>query len=353
MVVSRSPDDETQSATVPNVAQISRWRSLLFFVLLAAFLSQPSIGYAHKMRPSHLELTPLDDGRVEVIFKVAYAKGSPMPLEARLPKHCEPVSEPVAADMPAARRLQWEVDCGEIGLAGATIGVDGLPRTGTDVVVTTPDATLVLRPESPRKTLPADGASASEYFPIGVEHIIFGPDHLLFVLGLVLLVGWRGRKLIETITSFTLGHSITLALATLGVASAPRRAVEAIIALSILVLAWELATEEESDDADTSWAKRAPWIFALVCGFLHGFGFAGALTEIGLPSDQVAPALLLFNLGVEAGQLGFVAAVFGIGWIAELGAPNLGERLRPLVVYALGGISSFWVISRTISIFVG
>lgn len=194
--------------------------------------------------------------------------------------------------------------------------------------------TVVLDARRPRLFVP-DAHTDHSFVPLGVEHILLGPDHLLFVFGFVLLVGFR-RRLVWAITGFTVGHSLTLAGAALGVVSLPGPPVEAVIAASILLLAVELAKPREE-----SWARRWPWAVAGGFGLLHGFGFAGALGELGLPATGRLSALLQFNVGVELGQLAFVA----VAWVVWRLAPPV-ERLRPVAVYGLGTVAAFWLIER-------
>jgi len=152
------------------------------------------------------------------------------------------------------------------------------------------------------------------------------------------------RRLLWTITAFTLAHSITMVGATLGFVSMPQKPVEAIIALSILFLAMEIVHEKQGKIGLTS---RFPWLIAFIFGLLHGFGFAGALAEIGLPQQAITLALIFFNIGVELGQLMFVAVVVLVGWILQhLKYPNLLEKAETVVVYVIGGLSAFWVIER-------
>ncbi len=309
-------------------------KRLTFLLLLL-----PTAAVAHELRPSYLELVPGEGGRVDVVWRTAVASGAPMPLEVVLPSRCKPVAPPVATLTPSARVSRWTADCGAEGLAGGTVRVEGLDRSGTDVLVRVGGATLVLSADVPEAMLPVpgEGPGASAYLPLGVEHILLGADHLLFVLGLLLLVGQRWRLLLWTVTAFTLAHSVTLVIAALGWMDFPTRAVEAVIALSILLLAVELSRPA---GAVPSLAARWPWVFALVCGLLHGLGFAGALSEIGLPAGDVAVALVLFNVGVELGQLGFVA------FAALLLRGSERSPARRFVVYAMGGVSAWWLIDR-------
>jgi hydrogenase/urease accessory protein HupE len=189
---------------------------------------------------------------------------------------------------------------------------------------------------------------AGTYFALGVEHILTGVDHLLFVLGLMLIVK-SGARLLKTVTAFTVAHSITLALATLGIVHVPQAPVEAVIALSIVFVANETAQRQRRDTGDATspgFTARRPWLVAFVFGLLHGFGFAGALAEVGLPQVDIPLALLTFNVGVEAGQLSFIAAVLVVMAIAR----RIGWRgphwLAPLPSYAIGTLAMFWVIRR-------
>ena len=185
---------------------------------------------------------------------------------------------------------------------------------------------------------------AGAYLMHGVEHILFGFDHLLFVLALILIVR-SGRVLLWTITAFTLAHSITLSLATLGVVQVPAPPVEAAIALSIVLLACEIIRLRRGQ---TSLTARWPWLVAFAFGLLHGLGFAGALTEIGLPQGDIPLALFAFNVGVEIGQLIFVAAVLGVlACVKRIDFPPVVERhALSIATYGIGTMAAFWFIER-------
>ena len=195
----------------------------------------------------------------------------------------------------------------------------------------------------PRAAGPAGVAAL--YGRLGVEHILSGFDHLLFVFGLVLLVAGR-RRLVATVTAFTAGHSVTLALASLGVVHVPPAPTEAAIALSIYVLAIELTRSRGSRQKGPTWLRRSPWSMAALFGLLHGLGFAGALSEVGLPEGEIPAALLAFNVGIEIGQLAFVALVVAAGWALA----RLPRRLpAPLVrspAYVIGSLAAFWFFER-------
>jgi hydrogenase/urease accessory protein HupE len=204
----------------------------------------------------------------------------------------------------------------------------------------------MLRPDAPSFVFTKEtvGPAAGGYFVLGVEHILFGIDHLLFVLALVLIVRGVGL-LVKTITAFTIAHSITLALAALGVVNVPSAPVEAVIALSIVFVASEILRSRRGEIGLT---ERAPWLVAGAFGLLHGFGFAGALSEVGLPANDIPSALLFFNVGVEAGQMAFVGAALAV--IALLRRIPLPQRAPNLAPYAIGTVAMFWVIERTTAI---
>jgi hydrogenase/urease accessory protein HupE len=245
------------------------------------------------------------------------------------------------------------VDCGGRSLAGARIGVDGLAARGTDALVRLhlADGRLVqgvVRGGEPFLTVPERPGPAEvfgAYVGLGFEHILGGLDHLAFVLGLVLLV--RGRRaLLWTVTAFTAGHSVTLSLAALGVVRVPAAGVEVLIAVSIVAVAVELARPDRGPIP--RW--RSPWAMAGAFGLLHGLGFAGALTEVGLPAGEIPAALFAFNCGIEAGQLLFVAGLL----LAGSALARTGRKLPPFVAlptagvpaYAIGALAAYWVIER-------
>jgi hydrogenase/urease accessory protein HupE len=203
---------------------------------------------------------------------------------------------------------------------------------------------------------PGTGEVAATYLRLGVEHILFGFDHLLFVLALALLVR-EWRRVAVTVTAFTIAHSITLAAATLGFVNVPGPPVEATIALSIMLVAVEILNARRGKPSVTA---RLPWLVAFSFGLLHGFGFAGALAEVGLPQHAIPVALLFFNVGVEVGQLIFVAAVLSLIRLLLHAASQLLEpalvqrtfdRLDVTVAYAIGIVAAYWLVERTTAFF--
>jgi len=249
---------------------------------------------------------------------------------------------------------RWSVNC-PTGIAGERISILGLENTRTDVLVRTvrQDGTAQMTRLTPGKTSFEVKAQTSDfevvkvYTALGIEHILLGIDHLLFVFALLLIVsGWR--RLLGTITAFTLAHSITLTAATLGYAYVPQPPVEAIIALSILFLATEIIHGQRGR---LGIAERFPWLVAFIFGLLHGFGFAGALTEIGLPGQAIPLALLFFNVGVEFGQLIFVAVVVGAGLVLrQVLEKNSLLWGRVTASYVIGTIAAFWTIERIVAL---
>ena len=251
------------------------------------------------------------------------------------------------------------------GLTGQTIAIEGLSGTSTDVLVRIESLAGATQTErlSPTKTnfvvqsTPGALEVATTYLRLGIEHILFGFDHLLFVLALVILIG-NWRRVALTVTAFTIAHSITLAAATLGLVDVPRPPVEAAIALSIVLVAVEIVNARRGNP---SLAARWPWVVAFCFGLLHGFGFAGALAEVGLPHHAIPVALLFFNLGVEIGQLVFVAAVLTIGALLRraialyLEPPLVRQtvnRLDVTAAYAIGIVAAYWLMERTSAFFV-
>ncbi|MBU0553432.1 HupE/UreJ family protein [Myxococcota bacterium] len=297
---------------------------------------------AHQLHPAHLTLQA--GPPTTATLRAPVVDGAVVPLRLAWPQGCAPRG-PAEVRREATFELRaFTLDCAE-GLRGA-LHVEGATQSETDVLtrVIWADGRVtdtVVSWRAPTLTLGADHVALDVwgYLPIGVEHILFGPDHLAFVFGLFLLVAGRWRALTWTTLAFTLGHSVTLAFAALGLFALPSAPVEAAIALSILILARALLREAEAGQA-----IGAPWRFALACGLLHGFGFAGALVEIGLPLEHTAAALALFNLGVEAGQLLFIGAAWVIA--EAVTAPRLRRFARVGLIYLIGGLAAFWLIER-------
>lgn len=325
------------------------------FFVLVAFTSCFSFASAHEVRPAYLELQQLDQDTFKVRWKVpAMGDNLRLGLYVRFSENCELVSEPVGMFVNNAY-IERSTIREPNALVGTTISIDGLKTTLTDVLVRIErldGSTQVARlmPESASLVVEASPTAmqvAWTYLVLGFEHILLGIDHLLFVLALVLLVkDWK--KLVGTITAFTIAHSITLALATLGFVQVPGPPVEAIIALSIVFVAAEIIRSRTGRPGIT---ERAPWLIAFTFGLLHGLGFAGALSEVGLPQQAIPVALLFFNVGVELGQLAFVGAILGVMFLFRLiGMPKLSWTWQ-LAPYTIGTVAMFWVFERTAGFF--
>ncbi|MCH7709776.1 MAG: HupE/UreJ family protein [Myxococcales bacterium] len=318
--------------------------------LAVALLLRALPAGAHPMAPALLELREIGEGRVEVHWKTSRFRARGADLRPELPNRCVLVGEIVTIDEPSSRHERWTIDCGSDGLVGETVGVAGLSENRIDALLRVEFADgrpfrSVLRARSPRVAIP-EQAKASDvliaYARMGFEHILSGPDHLLFVFGLVLLVSGL-RQLLITITAFTLAHSATLSLAALGIVQFPTGPIEVLIAASVLALAVELARRETHGALAPA---RLPGLMAGGFGLLHGFGFAGALAEAGLPHGEIPLALLAFNLGIELGQLVFVLIVL-------VGLRLLGPLLQRLPAwtaripsYAMGSLAAFWCFDR-------
>ena len=327
-------------------------------LVLLASLSLPAALAAHEVRPAYLEVTEVSAGRFEVLWKQPILPDADpglvlrLPIAPRFPAHCRE-SGRALPDLTAAALIErWTLTCGDAGLTGAEISIDGLPRTLTDVLLRARllDGTSVdhlLRSEAPRVVLSAAsaGGSVPTYLVLGIEHLLFGFDHILFVVGLLFFVR-RPLQLVQVVTAFTAAHSITLALSSLGIVRLSQRPVEAVIALSILFLAVELA---RGAGRERSAMARSPWAIAFGFGLLHGFGFAGALAEIGLPESARATALLLFNVGVEIGQLAIVGALLALLQTVRIWRVPVPAFAAQMPIYVMGTVSAYWFVERVLS----
>jgi hydrogenase/urease accessory protein HupE len=305
---------------------------------------------AHELRPAFLELAEHETGLVELSWRRPVLPDRRLDLRPAVSPECRPVGPGSAEALPQVLLERRSLDCGPEGLAGRTISVQGLEATLSDVLLRVHLAggrvhTAVLRGGQTSMTVPREpGRSgiAWTYLTLGVEHILSGADHLLFVLGLLLIV--RGAlQLAKTVTAFTAAHSLTLALAVLGVVHVPPKPVEATIALSLLFLASELAREPAKGVGLTA---RRPWLVALSFGLLHGFGFAGALAEVGLPQREIPLALLQFNLGVELGQMLVVVVFLALRRALQGRAARWPAAVRLVPAYGIGSIAAYWCVAR-------
>jgi hydrogenase/urease accessory protein HupE len=331
----------------------ARRRFLALMAFLVGVLGFVALSHGHALQPGYLELRLIDKDLYAVVWKTPASDGRPMAISARLPENCDPRTPGQPIWNGAAYVARWTASCPG-GLEGGVIHVVGLDRTSTDVLVRFDFADGVtearrLTPDNSSFTVPIQPSRLEvvrTYFLLGVEHILSGIDHLLFVLALLLLV--KGvRRVIVTVTAFTVAHSLTLAGAALGFVHMPGPPIEAVIALSIVFVALEIIHSRRERPGLT---ERYPWVVAFTFGLLHGFGFAGALSEIGLPQNSIPIALLFFNVGVEVGQLLFIAFVFAMIALARritrrinIPRPAWSWAVPP---YAIGSLAVFWAIQR-------
>jgi hydrogenase/urease accessory protein HupE len=308
---------------------------------------------AHPLDPSLLEIREVRGAPVEVLWRQPSVQPVDSAVRPVLPRRCVQAGPGEARRGEPWSEARWRLDCGGRSLIGERIAVEGLAAAQTDALlrIQLADGRLiqaVLRPDAPALTVPPGTSAAAvcrDYLLLGLRHILSGLDHLLFVLGLVLLV--RGRGLLWTITSFTLGHSVTLSLAVLGVVHIPPAPVEILIAASILAVAVEL-TRQDPGRAVPPW--RSPRTLAFGFGLLHGLGFAGALAQVGLPAGEIPLALVSFNTGIEVGQLLFVGALLlARAALGPLPLPRFAAPAR-LPAYCIGALAAYWVFERAWSL---
>jgi hypothetical protein len=327
-------------------------RLLVLCALLVACLALPAMARADVFRPAYLEVIETKPGTYQVKLRV------PAP-SAEATSHLSVVLPPGAHRLGVERRTfeagsasSRSVVVVDGGLEGKSLGIAGLESTPAvqDVLVrfVRRDGRVEvarLTPDDPSfavARIPASGEVFGSYLRLGVEHILAGVDHLAFVVALVLVVR-GGRRILGTITAFTLAHSLTLALATLGVVRVPPAPVEALIAFSIAFVALEVLHERAGRPGLTS---RKPWLSAFAFGLLHGLGFAGALSEVGLPEHAIPLSLFAFNVGVELGQLAFVLTLLGLARATQAARSSLPPLVEKAPAYVIGGVAMFWAFER-------
>ena len=308
---------------------------------------------ADEIRPALLDIKQQGTGLFAVTWKVPTRGDKALAITPQLPDQLELLGAPTLQQVPGAQIEHATYKGDAEALTGQTIAIEGLKAVQTDVLllIQLRDGTqhsAILRPSSPRFTIPLEASKlqvAGDYWRMGTVHILEGVDHLLFVLALlIIVVGFK--QLLMAVTAFTVAHSITLILATLGVVNVPAAPTEAIIALSILFLATEIVHKH---NGQFSLTEKYPWVVAFAFGLFHGLGFAGALSEIGVPQHEVPLALLMFNVGVETGQLLFIGVILSLVAVLKklpLTAPQGSWRLLP---YSIGSVAAFWTIERVVS----
>jgi len=318
--------------------------------LILATLSLVPAAQAHESRPAYLEIKETAPGQFSVLWRTPVLAGMRLPIALKLPDDSQNLKEPTVQELTDSLLERRWIDAGPNGLAGKRIEFVGLQLTITDVLVRVEMLdgrtwTTIARPAQPWVEIAASQTwlgVAGTYIVQGIRHILFGADHMLFVLGLLLIVKDRWM-LLKTVTAFTVAHSITLAIATLGYAEAPAPPLNAAIALSILFLGPEIV---RSWRGETSFTIRHPWVVAFAFGLLHGFGFASALTGAGLPRRELPLALVSFNVGVELGQLGFIALILALEQSFRVLEVRWPRWVQALPGYVVGSLGAFWTIQR-------
>jgi hypothetical protein len=322
-------------------------------LLLSALLALLGVAQAdaHELRPGFVEITEAGPSQYGFLWKKPTGGEVELQIAPVVPTECRLVTPGREELAPGAIMVRGTLACPG-GLAGKTMSIAGLDATITDVLVRVVHAdgrieSHLLRPTNAAVTFGGGGNTterALSYVQLGIQHILLGADHLVFVVGLMLIVGNRWT-LVKTLTAFTVAHSITLALATLGFVNAPLLPLNAAIALSILFLGPEIV---RSWRGQTSFTIRHPWVVAFAFGLLHGFGFATGLAELGLPQAEIPLALLLFNVGVELGQLGFVVLIVLLERAFKVLEVRWPTAIQRLPGYAVGTLGAFWTFQRTL-----
>lgn len=324
-----------------------------FIFLLSMALLWVLPATADEIRPALLNIKEQNTGLISVTWKVPTRNGRALPISPQLPDTLELVGSPSVDEQPGVVIEQATYKNTADTLTGQTISITGLKAVQTDVLLLVElqngaQHSAILRPALPTYTIPEQASKlkiAGDYWRLGTVHILEGVDHLLFVLALMLIV--KGlRQLLKAVTAFTVAHSITLAFATLGVVNMPAAPTEAIISLSIVFLAAEIV---HARNGRIGLTERYPWVIAFAFGLFHGLGFAGALSEIGVPQNEVPLALLMFNVGVETGQIMFIVAVLGLLALLRRLPVSLPAGVWRLVPYSIGGIAAFWTFERVMS----
>jgi len=342
-------------------ARVVRVRNLVPAVIAGLVATAAAPAAAHRLAPSLLAIEEAPDGSIEVTFKMSRQQPAGAEVAPELPERCEPTRDPRVEADDASVTVRWTARCGAFGIVGARVGVSGLAESETNALLRIAlrdgrSVQAVLHAGAASMVVPERASAVGvlrDYLRLGALHIASGFDHLLFVFGLVLLA--RGtRLLLATVTAFTAGHSVTFSLAALGVVRFPSAPIELAIAATILALALELSRAEAPaapPAPPASGLRRRPWLVAFAFGLLHGFGFAGALAEIGLPQQEIPVALFSFNAGIELGQLVFVGLVLAVRrWLAPAlaGAPPWLSRAP---VTAIGALAVYWCLDRAAGLF--
>lgn len=329
-------------------------RVCVLLTIAAVAFGAPKNATAHPLAPSVLSFEQRADGTVTMRWRAPVKRPAGQSLRPQIPQSCEQLGPPELHKTEDQTAVLETIDlrCEPPDMLGAVVRVDGFEDSSVNVVVRIVRADgsvhhAILDTGTPAFTIAAQEDESHSFFGylmLGVGHLLTGWDHLIFVLGLLILFGWH-RRLIAAVTAFTLGHSLTLALSVLRIVSLPMLLVETLIALTIVVLALEI----QSGKRGPVW--RHPWILPGALGLLHGLGFASVLFDAGLPSDEIPLALLGFNLGLEIGQLGVIA----VAWLSfaalRSAMPSSWQSNRTIPAYTIGSLAAFWVIERMFAAF--
>lgn len=324
-------------------------------IIWAVFLLLAPSLLAHEVRPAYLEIKETTPDQFSILWRTPVLSGMRLPLALKLPDDVQNIKQPEVQELADSLVERRWINAAPTGLAGKRIEIAGLQATITDVLVRVEwldGSTQVTRLTASTPSFVVNAAPnilgvARTYIVLGVEHILSGVDHLLFILALLIITrgGWR---LVKTVTAFTVSHSITLSAATLGFIHVPQAPVEAAIALSIVFVAAEIIHMHRGVVGITA---SAPWIVALTFGLMHGLGFAGGLSDAGLPAAHIPTALLFFSLGVETGHFLFIGLMLSLIFLASRVRVPFPRWAELVPAYGIGGLAMFWFIQRTLSFF--
>lgn len=326
-------------------------RFLISFIIL---FNLSLLSYAHEVRPAYLEIKETAPKNYQIFWKLPQLGGTPLDITPQFSKDCQPKNTASYIRSGGYDSYRWFITC-PYSLKGTTIILKGLENTVIEAIVRINhldgihETTRIYRGNN-RLDIAEDSQFfnvAKTYILLGIDHILLGFDHLCFVLALLLLIKNR-KRLLWAITAFTLGHSITLGGAVLGFLHAPSQPIEAFIAFSIVMVAAEALSQQRKQ---RSLIAQSPWLVTCAFGLLHGFGFAGALSETGLPQDAIPTALLFFNIGIEIGQIIFIIFVLTLMGLIKNFIPKIHSYLTTVLTYGIGITAAFWTIERIVGFF--
>jgi len=325
--------------------------AVLVLIGYCALLHTPAVS-AHEVRPSFLSMEETANNQFSVLWKRPVKKWTVPDINPVFPDNCQLAFNKFVEITAAAKIQRGTLTCNDKGMDQGVIRITGLETTLIDVLVRIQllngdTVQRVIKRDKPYLVLAqAKGVPIADYITLGFEHIMGGIDHLLFVLALMLIVPGM-LALLKTITAFTLAHSITLGLATLGFVNLSAPPVEACIALSIILMAAHALYLKKGK---TTLSSGKPWVMAFLFGLLHGLGFAGALNDVGLPEGDIPLALLLFNVGIELGQIAFVLAVAACVYFIKKLTRTQPQTMFTTTAYGIGSMGVYWFIQNSLGI---